>query len=212
MQNNNIRIILKLLKKTYHNAGITLKFSSNFEFLVAVILSAQCTDKRVNIVTKQLFKKYNTISDFASASRKSLEKDIHSVGFFRNKAKNIIASAKIIENQLNGYLPNSLEKMLLLPGVGRKTANVILHNLFSKNEGIAVDTHVRRISLRLGLVNDINPKHIELSLMKIIPQRDWGVINHLMIAHGRNICRAINPLCYKCIVIKYCPQIIKINR
>ncbi len=196
--------IIEILKKEYPDAQIALKFSTDFELLVATMLSAQCTDKRVNIVTGPLFKKYRSVSDWANAKVHMLENEIRSVGFFRNKAKNIIATARIIRDKFNGHIPDNMQELVGLPGIARKTANIILYNVFSKNEGIAVDTHVRRLALRIGLTQSNNPVRIEKNLMRLVLRRDWGRFNHFLVKHGRIICIARAPLCAECSVSKYC--------
>ncbi|PIU41137.1 MAG: endonuclease III [Candidatus Omnitrophica bacterium CG07_land_8_20_14_0_80_42_15] len=198
--------IFCILKKTYPRAKIALDFTSPIQLLVATILSAQCTDKRVNIVTESLFKKYKTERDYANADLKTFEKDIRSTGFYRNKAKNIIASAQKILKEFNGKVPDTMEALLTLPGVARKTANIVLSNAYGKIEGIAVDTHVRRLSGRLGFTDNENPEKIELDLMKLFPKDEWFPINRVLIEHGRNICNAKKPLCPECLVSSLCPS------
>ncbi len=196
--------LIKVLKKKYPEAKIALRFSNNFELLVATMLSAQCTDRRVNIVTDSLFQKYRFLSDWANAKVEILEQDIRSVGFFRNKAKNIIAVAIMLRDKFKGHIPENMADLVSLPGIARKSANVILYNAFSKNEGIAVDTHVRRLAQRLGLTQNNNPVKIEKDLMDLFVRRDWGAINHLLIAHGREICISRKPRCKECVINKYC--------
>lgn len=197
---------IKLLKKEYPHAQISLKYKTPMQLLAAVILSAQCTDKRVNIVTEELFKKYKTPSDFAKAEQKTFEQEIKSTGFYRNKAKNIIASAKLIDGKFGGKIPDKMEELLTLPGVARKTANITLSNLYGKNCGIAVDTHMKRVNYRLGLTKNTNPDKIEADLMKIIPREMWGSYTHLIIQHGRAVCKAPVPMCSKCVLNKICPK------
>ncbi|KAF0134551.1 MAG: endonuclease III [Candidatus Saganbacteria bacterium] len=197
--------IFKLLKKFYPNAKIALNYKTPIDLLVATILSAQCTDKRVNIVTEALFKKYKTAKDYADASAKDFEQEIRSTGFFRNKAKSIINSAKIIVEKYHGKVPDSMEELIKFPGVARKTASVVLYNAFNKIEGITVDTHVIRLSQRLGLSKNKNPEKIEQDLMKIIPKPMWGDAAYLLIEHGRNICKAKKPLCPQCGLKNICP-------
>ncbi len=196
--------IVELLEKHYP-AKIALNFKNPLQLLVATILSAQCTDARVNMVTKELFKKYKTAHDFANADLKTFEQEIRSTGFYRNKAKNIIAAAKKIVDDYNGKVPNTMEELLTLPGVARKTANVVLTGAFGKIEGIVVDTHVRRLSQRLGLTKNNDPKKIEQDLMKIIPKERWGTFSLQLIYHGRQVCKAKKPLCYECFLKDYCP-------
>lgn len=203
--------VIEILKKTYPEAKIALKFGDKFQLLVAVILSAQCTDKRVNMVTPALFKRFPRIGDFARCDINELEKLIYSTGFYKNKAKNIKAAAVKILSEFGGKMPNTMADLLKLPGVARKTANVILSNGFGKNEGIVVDTHVCRVSGLLGLVpmklsKAKNAVKIEQKLMKIVPKEDWGDFSHLLIAHGRNICVARRPKCKVCPLNKICPS------
>ena len=182
--------IIRKLKELLPDAKIALKYSNNWELLVAVILSAQCTDKMVNKVTEKLFKKYKSLEDYVKADAIEFEKDIRSTGFFRNKAKNILATAKIIKGKFHGKVPNSMNDLLTLPGVARKTANVVLGNAFGIYEGIAVDTHVRRLSKLYGLTDQDNPDKIEQDLLKIVPKKDWFKFTYLMIDYGRKYCRA----------------------
>lgn len=205
-----INLVIKLLRNEYPNAKIALDYTTPLELLVATVLSAQCTDKRVNLVSKNLFQKYKTVSDYAKANPKQFENEIRSTGFFRNKAKNIISTAKIIREKFNGQVPDSMEKLTSLPGIARKTANIILFNAFGKIEGIAVDTHVRRLSQRLGLSKNNDPVKIEKDLMEIVPRAQWGFFNYLLINHGRAICNAKKPLCQKCVINNYCDYYQKI--
>jgi len=201
-----IKKIIVYLSGEYKDPRTALNFKTPHELLVATILSAQSTDKRINIVTKDLFKKYKNVSDFANAKQEELERDIRSTGFFRNKAKSVIGSAKMIVEKFGSKVPHKMEELITLPGVARKTANVVLFNAFGKNEGIAVDTHVMRLSQRLGLSKNSNPAKIEADLMKITPRDDWGKISNLLILYGRNICSARNPKCKKCVLNKICPS------
>lgn len=185
-----INSILAILKELFPNAYCVLQYSNPWELLVAVILSAQCTDKMVNNVTQNLFKKYNTLDDYAYADISELEKDIYQTGFFRNKAKHIIQSAKIIRATYHGKVPSSMNELIALPGVGRKTANVVLGNAFGIVEGIAVDTHVKRLSKILGLTKSSDPIQIEKDLMRIIPKKEWFVFTYRMIEYGRTYCKA----------------------
>lgn len=198
--------ILSLLKKEYPKAKIALNFSTPLEILVATVLSAQCTDARVNIVTKSLFKKYRKVQDYAKANLKTFEQEIRSTGFYRNKAKNIISTAQKIVKDFNSKLPDSMDKLLQLPGVARKTANIVLFNGFGKVDGIAVDTHVRRLSQRLGLTKNQAPQKIEQDLMKILDKKEWGKFSYLLIDHGRKVCDAKKPKCLECILQKLCPS------
>jgi endonuclease III len=205
----NTKQILSLLKKNYPDAKIVLNYSNNWELLVAVELSAQCTDKRVNIVTEKLFKKYKTIQDYAGADIKEFSNDIRSTGFFNNKTKNILAAAKMVLNDYDGEIPKTMEEMLRIPGVARKTANVVLGNAYGIVDGIAVDTHVSRLSQRLGLSKNKDPKKIELDLMKTFPKKDWFKLTYVLIEHGRKICDARRPKCEECFLSEICPSAFK---
>src|SRR3990167_3079376 len=185
-----VKKIIQKLKELLPDAKIVLKYSNNWELLVAVILSAQCTDKMVNKVTDKLFKKYKTLADYVKADPKEFENDIRSTGFFRNKTKNILAAAKIIKNKFGGVVPNTMKDLLTLPGVARKTANVVFGNAFGIYEGIAVDTHVRRLAKLYGLTDHDDPDKIEQDLMKIVPKKDWFKFTYLMIDYGRKFCPA----------------------
>jgi endonuclease-3 len=196
-------LILKELKKLYPDAGCSLDFTTPLELLVATQLAAQCTDARVNIVTKDLFKKYRTPQDYAAADLAELEQDIKSTGFFRNKAKNIKECCIKLLREHDGKVPDTMEKLLELPGVGRKTANVILATIFSK-PGVIVDTHCSRLSNRIGLTKSKNPDIIERDLMKILPEREWAVFSHCLVYHGREICQARKPKCEICSIMPYC--------
>ena len=199
--------IIKRLKREYPDAHCALNHKNAFELLVATILSAQCTDERVNIVTETLFRKYRTPQDYLDVAPEELERDIHSTGFFRNKAKSIQgASRKIVEN-FGGELPQTMEEMLTLNGVARKTANVVLGNAFGIASGVVVDTHVLRVSFRLGLTENVAPEKIEKDLIELIPQSDWIMFPHLIIFHGRKICQARKPKCEICVLADICPKI-----
>lgn len=198
--------IIALLDKIYKNPKTALNYKTPHELLAATILSAQCTDKRVNLVTKELFKKYKNVSDYAKTDVIEFEKDIRSTGFFRNKAKNIINGAKIIVEKFGSNVPDTMEELITLPGVARKTANIVLTEAYGKVEGIAVDTHVRRLALRLGLTKNSNPDKVETDLLKITPKKDWGKVSNLLILHGRNVCTARNPNCKGCVLNKICPS------
>jgi endonuclease-3 len=182
--------ILKILRKLLPAAKISLNYSNFWELLVAVVLSAQCTDKKVNEVTEKLFKNYRTLNDYVKANLKEFEQDIKPTGFYRNKARNILAAAKVVKEKFHGKLPETIAEMLTIPGVGRKSANVILGNAYGVVEGIAVDTHVRRLSRLLGLTNHNDPDKIEQDLMRIIPKKDWFKFTYLMIGYGRKYCPA----------------------
>lgn len=197
--------ILAVLKKTYPNAHCELNFSNPLELLIATILSAQCTDKQVNIVTADLFKKYRSVADFANASLPELEQDIRRIGFFRNKAKNIKACCQSLLEKHGGEVPKTMDELTALAGVGRKTANVVLGNAFNINVGVVVDTHVARLSERLRLSSETSPEKIELDLQKLVPQSDWCLLSHLLIWHGRRRCYARNPDCVNCEVKHLCP-------
>ena len=201
------RKIIERLRETYPDAHCELNFSNPLELLIATILSAQCTDKRVNIVTPGLFKRYRSAADFAKAKPAELEEQIKTTGFFRNKAKSIIACCQAIVDRHNGKVPSSMADLIELGGVGRKTANVVLGNAFNVHSGIAVDTHVARLSQRLGLTTEKEPLQIEQVLMKLVPQEEWGLISHLLIWHGRRRCFARNPDCPNCEVFALCPRI-----
>ncbi len=182
--------IIRKLKKLFPKAGMMLRYKNNWELLVAVMLSAQCTDKKVNEVTEKLFKKYKKLDDYVNADLKEFEQDIFQTGFYHSKAKHVLATAKIIKEKHGGKVPKTMEEMVALPGVARKTANVVLGNAYGIVEGIAVDTHVRRISQLLKLTKQNDPKKIEQDLMKIIPQKDWFKLTYLMIEYGRTYCPA----------------------
>ncbi|MDR2426188.1 MAG: endonuclease III [Endomicrobium sp.] len=202
----NVLKIIKILDKQYKNVDIALGFSNPFELLVAVILSAQCTDERVNKVTEVLFRKYKTLKDYAQADSTELENIIRSAGFFRNKAKNIINSAKMVLEKYGGKVPQTMKELLELPGVARKTANVVLGSAFGKAEGIAVDTHVIRISNLLKLTKYDDPVKIEKDLMEIVPHKNWRKISFLIQTLGRRVCKARHPDHAQCFLNKICPS------
>ena len=204
MKKNDAINLIKILKETYPEATCSLDFKTPFELVVAVMLSAQCTDERVNKVTPSLFKKCKTISDFSEIEISELENLIRSCGFYKNKAQNIKACAKKILNDFNGIVPQTMEELLTLPGVGRKSANVILLEVFGIANGIAVDTHCRRISNKIGLSKESSPDKIEQDLLKVFPKEYLKDVNHLLIWHGRNICTARNPKCEKCPINYFC--------
>ena len=205
-----VREIVKLLARHYGDAECALVHSNALELLVATILSAQCTDIRVNLVTKELFRRYRSARDFAEADLKRLEQDIRSTGFYRNKAKNIQGAAKRIVEKHDGEVPSTMEELLELPGVARKTANVVLGTWFKKASGVVVDTHVHRISRRLQLTREDDPKKIERDLMKLLPAGEWIEFSHRLIWHGRRICMARKPKCGECPVAADCPSAGKI--
>lgn len=198
--------IIKRLRKAYPDAHCALIHTSPFELLIATILSAQCTDVRVNIVTADLFRKYRGPADYLKVSQRELEKDIHSTGFFRNKAKNIQAACKRIIDEYGGEVPQTMEDLLTLGGVARKTANVVLGNAFGIAAGVVVDTHVSRISQLLGLTQNKTPEKIERDLQQLIPKKDWVMFPHWMIHHGRQICIARRPKCSECVLADICPS------
>ena len=198
--------IVELLEKEHPDAKIALNYTNPLELLVATILSAQCTDRRVNIVTKDLFKKYRKAEDYANANLEEFEEDIRPTGFYRNKAKNIKKCCQILVDKFNSQVPKTMEEMIELPGVARKTANIVLSNAYGAIEGIAVDTHVRRLARRLGLSEHENPSKIEKDLMEIVPKTHWKRITDLLIFHGRRICVARKPKCRICILNKLCPS------
>ncbi|MEW5799841.1 MAG: endonuclease III [Bacteroidota bacterium] len=198
--------LLRILIKEYPSTKTALRYSNPFQLLIAVILSAQCTDARVNIVTPQLFARYSTPQDFAGADVKELERLIHSTGFYHNKAKNIIACAKTLIEKHNGVVPQTMDELHALPGVGRKTANVVLGDAFGKIEGVVVDTHVIRLSNRLGLTTEQDAVKIEKDLMELLPKKYWFKFSHALILHGRKICSARKPMCQECSINKYCPS------
>jgi len=200
------REIIRLLKRAYPDAKCSLNHSNPFELLVATILSAQCTDERVNLVTADLFRKYRKPEDYLKVSPRELEKDIQSTGFFRNKTKSIQGTSKVLTEEYGGRVPETMDELLELPGVARKTANVVLGNAFDVKSGVVVDTHVTRISHRLDLSQEKDPTKIERDLVELVPKKDWVIFSHLLIAHGRKICRARNPLCEECPIERLCPS------
>jgi endonuclease-3 len=200
------RAIIRRLKRAYPGARCSLNHTNPFELLIATILSAQCTDERVNMVTADLFRKYRKPEDYLNVSPRELEKDIQSTGFFRNKTKSIQGASKMLTEQYGGQVPHTMEELLELPGVARKTANVVLGNAFDIHAGVVVDTHVTRLSHRLGLTEQKTAEKIEQDLIPIVPKKDWVIFPHLMIYHGRKICKARNPLCTECTLEKLCPS------
>lgn len=199
--------IVRRLKTVYPDAHCALNFTNPFELLVATILSAQCTDERVNIVTSSLFIKYRKPEDFLSVEPEELERDIHSTGFYRNKAKSIRGASERIINEFGGEIPQTMDELLTLDGVARKTANVVLGNAFNIASGVVVDTHVSRVSQRLALTKNTIPPKIERDLSELVPQSDWILFPHLLIAHGRKICQARRPKCEICMLEDICPKI-----
>jgi endonuclease III len=198
--------LVKLLPQVYPDAHCELDFKTPLQLLIATILSAQCTDKRVNVVTPALFRRYRSAAAFASAPPADLEKAIQSTGFFRNKTKSIRAAAGAIEEKHGGKVPQTMDELHALPGVGRKTANVVLGNAFHKNEGVVVDTHVARLSQRLGLTTQQDPEKIERDLMRLIPRNHWTDWSHWLIWHGRRRCFARKPDCENCELLRLCPS------
>ena len=198
--------IIGLLKREYPDAQCSLVHSSPLELLIATILSAQCTDERVNLVTADLFRKYRVPEDYLKVAQTELETDIRSTGFYRNKAKAIQGACRIISAEHKGRVPDTIEELLLLPGVARKTANVVLGNAYGITSGVVVDTHVARLSERLRLSVEKQPEKIERDLMHLVPRKDWIHFSHLLIAHGRKTCKACTPLCAECVLEKLCPS------
>jgi endonuclease-3 len=202
-----LKKIIVALDRTYPDVHCELKHTNPLELLIATILSAQCTDKRVNIVAKELFKKYRSAADYANAPLAELERAIKTTGFFRNKAKNIRACCRKLVERYDGQVPRTMEELTQLDGVGRKTANVVLGNAFGINVGVVVDTHVARLSHRLGLTKQTAPEKIEQDLMSLIPQRQWALFSHWLIWHGRRRCSARKPDCGHCEIKKLCPKV-----
>ncbi len=198
--------VLRLLKKKYPGPRTVLHFKTPFELLVATILSAQTTDVHVNKVTEGLFKKYKAVKDYADADPGTLQNDIRSINFYKTKGKNINEAAKIIVERFKGKVPKTMDELTRLPGVARKTANIVLSNAYGMNEGIAVDTHVKRVAFRLGLTKNEDPVKIERDLMSLLPKEDWGNFSHLLIFHGREICRAKKPKHGECVFYDICPS------
>ena len=202
-----VKKIIAALRKTYPDAHCELNYSNPLELLIATVLSAQCTDKRVNQVTAELFRKYRTAADYANANTAALEQDVKTTGFFRNKTKSIQACCRKLVEQYGGKVPQTMEELVQLDGVGRKTANVLLGNAFGINEGIVVDTHVARLSHRLGLTKQKDPEKIEHDLMKLVPRAQWTMFSHWLIWHGRRRCYARNPDCLNCEIKALCPRV-----
>ena len=198
--------VLDLLEKEYPDARVTLDFKDPLQLLIATILAAQCTDERVNIVTKDLFQKYRRAADFARADLQTLEEEIRPTGFYHNKAKSILACCQKIVDKFSGQVPRTLEELTALSGVGRKTANILLGNAYGQ-QAIAVDTHVKRVSHRLGWAKSDDPNKIEFELMEVMPRGRWTMACHQLVFHGRRVCTAKNPQCPTCPVNKLCPKI-----
>ena len=197
--------ILAILKKTYPDAQCALNYTNPLQLLIATILAAQCTDVRVNQVTPSLFKKYRTASDYADADLNQLEREIHSTGFYRQKARSIQGVGKLLMEKFGGKVPKTMEQLVTLPGVWRKTANVVLGNCFAV-PGMVVDTHVRRLSFRMGFTRTTDPDQIEQDLMKLFPKKEWTLIGHCITFHGRKICKALRPACATCPIESLCPK------
>ena len=198
--------VIELLEKEHPNAKTALNYTNPLELLVATMLSAQTTDERVNIVTKTLFKKYKTPEDYANADLKELEQDVRSTGFYHNKASNLKKSCQMLVEKYNSQVPKTMNQLIELPGVARKTANIVLFNAYGTIAGIAVDTHVRRLSQRLGLTDQNDPAKIEQDLMKIVPKEKWMLLTDLLIFHGRQVCTARKPKCEICLLNTICPS------
>src|SRR5262245_29340720 len=198
--------IIRALKERYPEATCALNHTNPLELLIATILSAQCTDERVNIVTSTLFRKYRKAEDYLAVPREQLERDINSVTFFRNKAKSIQEACRLLIEKHNGQVPQTLEELVELPGVGRKTANVVLGTAFGIPTGVVVDTHVARLSQRLGLTKNKQPEKIEVDLIELLPKKDWIDFSHRLIWHGRRVCQARKPMCEKCSLETFCPS------
>jgi len=201
-----LRDVMRRLKRAYPDAKTALNHTNPFELLVATILSAQSTDERVNIVTADLFRKYRKPEDYLKVPASELERDIHSTGFFRNKTKSIQGTSRLLLEKFGGEVPHTMDELLELPGVARKTANVVLGNAFGVKAGVVVDTHVTRLSHRLNFSHEKTAEKIELDLIEIVPKKDWVLFPHLMIFHGRRTCKARSPMCAECVVEKQCPS------
>ena len=204
--NEKVLEVLRRLKREYPNPIIALNFKTPFELLVATMLSAQTTDVHVNKVTEGLFKKYRSIRDYADAPAEVFQKEVSSVNFYKTKAKNIQGAARMIIGRFHSEVPKTMEELISLTGVARKTANIVLFNVYGINEGVAVDTHVKRVSYRLGLTKNEDPVRIEKYLMEITPKKDWGDLSHLLIFHGRKICQAKKPRHQECVLYDICPS------
>ena len=198
--------ILARLKREYPDAHCELDFETPLQLLIATILSAQCTDKRVNMVTPALFERYSDAESMSIAKPEELEEMIKSTGFFRNKTKSLLGMSAAVAERHGGSVPSTMDELTKLPGVGRKTANVVLGNAFHLNEGVVVDTHVGRLSVRLGFTNETDPVKVEQVLMKLIPKDDWTLVSHLLIFHGRRVCIARTPRCESCVLADVCPS------
>jgi endonuclease-3 len=203
---SHLRQLLGILQETYPDAHCALNFTTPLELLIATILSAQCTDVRVNLVTPTLFQKYRTAADYVAAEPEELARDIQSTGFYRQKTSTMQRCCAALVQQHNGAVPDTMEALVALPGVGRKTANVVLGNAFGRPQGIAVDTHVQRLARRLGLTTEMTPDKIEQELLALVPRKVWTLFSHLLISHGRAVCKARVPLCGACPVYHLCPS------
>jgi endonuclease-3 len=201
------REVVVRLRALYPNPEPALVHSSAYELLVATVLAAQCTDARVNTVTPEFFRRWPDPAALALADVAQVEDVVHSTGFFRQKAKNLVAAARLMAERHGGGVPDSMATLTALPGVARKTANIVLSNALGKNEGIAVDTHVRRLAFRLGLTVSTNPIIIEKDMMLLLPREDWGIVNHLLVLHGRAVCKARKPRCDLCVLGDICPRL-----
>ncbi len=206
-----VKEIIKILRRSYPHSQTALHYQTPFQLLVATILAAQCTDERVNQITPQLFQKYPTIDSLAEAKQEEVEAIIRPTGFFRHKARHLIAAAQAIMENFGGEVPGEMDKLISLPGVARKTANIVLSSAFKRAEGIAVDTHVRRLARRLGLSSAQDPNKIEEDLMAIVPREDWLDFNYLLVDHGRAVCQARRPRCQECVLRFLCPSADKID-
>ena len=202
--------VIGILEKTYPEAKVALRFSNPLELLVATVLAAQCTDERVNIVTRELFKKYKRAEDYANADLKELEEEIRQTGFYKRKARFLKEIAKVLVEKFNSQVPKTMEEMLSLPGVARKTANIVLSNAYGVFEGIAVDTHVLRLAGRLGFSSEKNRDKVEKDLMALFPKDMWLKVTDLLIAHGRRVCKAKKPNCGVCVLNELCPSAFKV--
>ncbi len=212
MNKKDANIITEKLIDMYPNVDVTLNFKSPFELLVCLILAAQCTDKRVNEVTKNIFDKYNTPEDFANMDQNKLEELIHPCGFYRNKAKNIIKASNQIINEFNGIVPNNIDDLQKIAGIGRKSANCIMSDAFKDAQGVAIDTHAKRICNRIGFSNETMPNKIEKELLELVDRKYWKNLNLLFVTHGRNICDSRNPKCENCCLSKYCKYYNSLNK
>ena len=201
--------IIRVLRREYPRSRTALRFETPLQILVATILSAQCTDVKVNEITPSLFRKYPKVEDFARADQATLEEEIRPTGFFRNKAKSIIGASQKIVADFDGRVPDTMKDLITLPGVARKTANIVLSSGYRKSEGIAVDTHVKRLSQRLGLSREKNPDKIEQDLLRIVPKKDWLDLNYMLVNHGRKVCQARKPQCPLCQLNLLCPSAVK---